>query len=185
MVFWPCAFVALRSDLLVTLDCLDVDVSPACPLRAGQSQPTRNKPSTPSLWNPEMSARAMRQGGSFGSQSSASPCPAPLYSATFAWICCLLSVHRHSSHPLCNSLRAIIDLEGLETCLYLNVFLHVLMQILSDPLMPAAVSITAYAQGKASQHQETFLLRWVQWDAQSLIQGALFCVPSICVTSDD
>lgn len=99
MVFLPCGLVALRSDLLVTLDRLNVDVSPVCPLRAGQRQPTRNKPGTPSFWNPEMSAWAMRQEESFDSQTSASLCPAPLYSAIFAWICWLFSVRCHSSHP--------------------------------------------------------------------------------------
>lgn len=64
MVSFPRGPVSLRSNLLVTLDCQGIGVSLDCPQHhTRQGQPAKNSPHAPSLWNPEISAWATRQGG--------------------------------------------------------------------------------------------------------------------------
>lgn len=168
MVSLPCGPVSLRSDLLVALDCLDIGIRLDCAkvmLDKG-SQPGAN----PTLPHSETWRSQLERGGreeSPDSKSSPFPHPARLCSAMFAWICWLLSVHCSGSHSVPSTtlcLWAIIDLEGLEPGLYLNLFSHILIQsLLLQVLHASAVGITSYVQENAYQHQDTFLLRWAPW----------------------
>lgn len=157
MDFLPHGPVALRSDLLVTLDCLDIGVSVVCSQgRDGQRQPTKNKPNTPSFGNLEMSAWTVRQEDSPDSVFCFSICSMSL-SAIFAWICCLLTVYYGSSSPstiLCglSSTLTASKLIYSWTCFY--TFSLRLFGWFSH----ACCCIISYVQEKACQHQEPFLL---------------------------
>lgn len=64
MVSFPRGPMSLISNLLVTLDCLDIGVSLDCPqCHTGQGQRSRSKPQAPSFWNQKISAWALKQGG--------------------------------------------------------------------------------------------------------------------------
>lgn len=105
---------------------------------AGQGQPTRNKPNTPSLWNPEISAWAVRQGESPDSKLFTFLHSVLLCSAVFAWIYCPLSVHCHSSHPFPSICELPLTLKSWNlVCIW--TCLRTLTQIIWVTLMPAAL----------------------------------------------
>lgn len=156
MVFLPRGPVALRSDLLVTLDCLDIGVSVVCSQgRDGQRQPTKNKPNTPSFWNLEMSAWAMRQ-DSPDSVVCFSRCSMSL-SAIFAWICCLLSVYYGSSSPS-TILWGLSSTLTASNLIYNWTCFYTFSLRLSGWFSYTCCCIISYVQEKTCQHQEPFLL---------------------------
>lgn len=137
--------------------------------------------------NPEMSAWAEAR-GKLWFQVIGFSIPRALCSAVFARICCLPSVHSSSSHPfpsITAYLWAIIDLKDLDSCLYLNLFVPILTQViwvmLSCPL-PCHILCPSERHINIKNH---FCCDGPREKPSHWFQPAPFYVPSACVAHGD
>lgn len=178
--------MSLISNVLVTLDCLDMGVSLDCPqCHTGQGQPSRSKPQSPSFWNQEISAWALKQGGEPRFQAFCFSTPGVFLLCLMGPNVLLLSVLWSGSHLFFSNTVSQLSLTlKAWSLVYIG---HVSTHSHSDDLSisPLPVAVLHPVFSKICWHRETFILWWAQQSTSHWLQPALSCVSSTCVAPDN